>query len=43
MRSPLLAGDYTGSFPCRTNEFKGQTITVYDDYNLVGDNNEIVW
>ena len=37
------AGDYTGSFPCTTNDWNGQTFTVYDQSNLVGGNNEIVW
>ena len=39
----FAAGDYTGSMPCSTNTFNGQTIQVYDPSNLKGGNNEVVW
>lgn len=37
------SGDYTGSQPCDSNTFNGQTIQVYDPTQLVGNNNEVVW
>lgn len=27
-------GDYTGDFPCLTQDFNGQTLTVYDQTDL---------
>ena len=36
-------GDYTGDFPCTSNEFNGQTIEVYDQFDLKGNNDEVVW
>ena len=38
-----VAGDYTGSQPCTSNVFDGQTIQVYDPTQLVGNNDEVVW
>ncbi|DBA80482.1 TPA: hypothetical protein ACH3X2_007409 [Trebouxia sp. C0005] len=36
-------GDYSNSMPCSTNNFNGQTITVYDESNLKPNNDEVVW
>ncbi|DBA74890.1 TPA: hypothetical protein ACH3X2_009222 [Trebouxia sp. C0005] len=36
-------GDYTGPFPCTSNDFDGETITVYDSDWLIGGNDEVVW
>ncbi len=38
-----FAGDYTGAFPCTSNVFDGETITVYDSDWLIGGNDEVVW
>lgn len=38
-----VVGDYTGSMPCSSNTFDGQTIQVYDPTQLVGNNDEVVW
>ena len=38
-----VSGDYTGPFPCTSNDFNGETIPVYDSDWLVGGNDEVVW